>query len=139
MNLKVQRVLKFFNTEIEQYVIGDLKCLSKIRPDEETGLRGCTVPQAMLIFAVLDMLGYLVNEDPKASKKATLKNYKVIFSTKNGFFPANYEKETDKIVKLFRHGIMHQAFAKASGVAKVAQACTLVYYLIRWHSKFECG
>lgn len=125
MNAK-ERVLLFFNTELEQYVIGDLLRLSEIRPDKETGLRGCTVPQAMLSFAILDLLGYLVNEDIKASKKATLKNYKVIFASKYGLFPEQYEKEADRIVKLFRHGIIHQFFPKASAVAKLSKGSPLI-------------
>lgn len=127
MNPKIKRVLQFFNNELECYVIGDLDRLSEIRPDKNTGLRGCSTPQAMLIFAILDLLGYLINEDPNASKRATSKNYEVIFSSTLGLFPAQYEEETEKIVKLFRHGIMHQFFAKASGVTKATVDKPLIY------------
>ncbi|MCK5214747.1 MAG: hypothetical protein KAR05_05290 [Candidatus Omnitrophica bacterium] len=129
MNREVKRVLQFFNNEIKDYVIGDLDRLSAIRPDKKTGLRGCSIPQAMLIFAILDLFGYLVNEDPNVSKKATLKNYKVIFSAKLGLFPAHYEKEAKKNVELFRHGVMHQFFAKASGVAKLTQDMPLIHLI----------
>lgn len=126
MDPKRQRVLEFFDNEIEHYVIGDLVRLSEIRPDRQTGLRGCTVPQAMLIFAILDLFGYLINEDPCASKKKTFQNYKAIFSSKYGLFPLQYEKETERIVKIFRHGIMHQFFPKASGVAKMGKEKPLI-------------
>ena len=126
MNLKRQRVLSFFSDEIERYVIGDLIRLSEIRPDEETGLRGCTVPQAMLLFGIIDLFGYLINEDPGAKKDKTSQNYKEIFSSKHGLFPVQYEKETDRIVKLFRHGMMHQFFPKASAVAKLGEDMPLI-------------
>jgi hypothetical protein len=127
MKEKRVRVIQYFDTEIEQYVLQDLNRLSQIRPDPNTGLRGCTVPQAMLIFAVLDLLGYLVNEDPKASKKNTSKNYSAIFSSNLGLFPIQYEQDIDKIVKLFRHGLMHQFFPKASGIAKVIGDKPLIF------------
>ena len=126
MNPKVERVLQFLNDELDRQAIGDLTRLSEIRPDKETSLRGCTIPQAMLIFAILDLLGYLVNEDPNASKSATLTNYRVIFSAEHGLFPEEYEMEADRIVKLFRHGIMHQFFPKASAVAKVSKGAPLI-------------
>ena len=127
MKQKRARVIQFFDTEIEKYVLQDLDCLSKIRPDPNTSLRGCTIPQAMLIFAVLDLLGYLVDEDPKASKKNTSKNYNAIFSSKLGLFPVQYEQDSDKIVKLFRHGIIHQFFPKASGISKATGDKPLIF------------
>lgn len=127
MHQKRARVTQFFDTEIKLYVLQDLDRLSQIRPDKITGLRGCTIPQAMLIFAVLDLLGYLVNEDPKASKKNTYKNYRAIFSSNLLLFPAQYEQDSDKIVKIFRHGIMHQFFPKASGIAKVTVDKPLIF------------
>lgn len=63
-------------------------------------------------------LGFLVNPDAKASKTKTLENYAAIFSTALGLFPDEYARETIRIVKLFRHGIMHQVFPKASGIGK---------------------
>jgi hypothetical protein len=127
MKQKRARVIQYFDTEIEQYVLQDLKRLSQIRPDPKTGLRGCTIPQAMLIFAVLDLLGYLVNEDPKASKTNTFKNYSAIFASNLGLFPIQYEQDTDKIVKLFRHGLMHQFFPKASAIAKATVGQPLIF------------
>lgn len=120
------RVLNFFKNELNNYVVGDLNRLSEIHPDRRTGFRGCTIPQAMLIFALLDLLGYLINDDPTASKRNTLNNYKFIFSSTCGLFPKEYEKESDRIVKLFRHGIIHQFFPKASGIAKLSKDMPLL-------------
>lgn len=127
MTPKQQRVLQFFDDEVEKYVLQDLSRLSEIRPDPKTGLGGCTVPQAMLLFAVLDLFGYLVNENPGASKTRTLDNYRAIFSSKHGLLPMQYEEETERIVKLFRHGIMHQFFPKASAVVKVPDKMPLIF------------
>ncbi len=125
-NVKRQRVLSFLSDEVERYVIGDLTRLSEIRPDEGTGLRGCTIPQAMLVFAILDLFGYLINEDPRAKKDSTSQNYAAVFSSRHGLFPVQYEKETKRIVKLFRHGMMHQFFPKASAVAKLGANMPLI-------------
>ena len=123
MDLKRQRVVGFFTNEIERYVVGDLIRLSQIRPDEETGLRGCAVPQAMLVFATLNLFGYLINEKETTG---TSKSFKAIFSSKHGLFPTTYEEEGDRIVGLFRDGMMHQFFPKASAVAKVGEDMPLI-------------
>jgi hypothetical protein len=118
MDTKKERVLSFFDVEIGQFILGDLDVLAHIRPHPSTQLGGCTVPQAMLIFAALDLLGFLVNDDPNACKTKTAKNYQAIFSSDLGLFPVKYEAATDVLVKLFRHGVVHQFFSKASGMGK---------------------
>jgi hypothetical protein len=72
----------------------------------------------MLIFAALDLLGFLVNDDPNACKTETAKNYQVIFSSELGLFPETYQAAIDVLVKLFRNGIVYQFFSKASGIGK---------------------
>jgi hypothetical protein len=118
MDRKKERVLSFFDVEIGQFILGDLDVLAHIRPHPSTQSGGCTIPQAMLIFATLDLLGFLVNDDPNASKTNTAKNYQVIFSSDLGLFPEEYQVATDVLVKLFRHGIVHQFFSKASAMGK---------------------
>lgn len=54
-----QRVLGFFDNELSTFILPDLEILRIIRPDN-MGLRACTIPQAMLLFAVLDLLGLAV-------------------------------------------------------------------------------
>ena len=120
------RVLGFFQNEIDKYLVGDLTRLSEIHPDRKTGLRGCTIPQALLVFSIIDLLGFLINEDPNARKEATASNYKALFSSKQQLFPREYEAEADKIIKLFRHGITHQVFPKASGIAKLPNDSRLI-------------
>ena len=53
-------------------------------------------------------------------------NYKVIFASKHGLFPKQYENEAERIVKLFRHGIIHQFFPKASAIAKSSEDRDLI-------------
>jgi len=113
-----ERVLSFFDNEISMYILPDIDMLTnKIRPDEK-GLRGCTVPLAMMLFAVIDLFGYLMRDDEKAKKYETLENFKYLFSKRICFFPAIYEDNSEMIVKLFRHGLIHQFFPKASGITK---------------------
>lgn len=118
MNTKQKRVLSFFDIEIKQYVLGDLEILSHIRPHPTSQLGGCAAPQAMLIFSTLDLLGYLINKSPNARKTDTAKNLKVVFSSELKLFPETYIEYTDELIRLFRHGVMHQFFSKASGMGK---------------------
>ena len=96
-----KRVLQFFDNEIKLCVIGDLERLAGLRPIPPHDSQGCTIPQAMVLFAILDLFGYLLNPSAKAKKTET------------------FESSCDKLVMLFRHGIMHQFFPKASGIAKM--------------------
>ena len=113
-----QRVLGLFDTEVSMYILKDIDKLNEIRPDKE-GLCGCTVPLAMMLFAVIDFFGYLTRDDSNPKKTDTLANFKYLFSEKAAFFPKIYEDNCDKIVKLFRHGLIHQFFPKASGIGVV--------------------
>ena len=112
-----QRVLGFFDTEVSMYILKDIDKLDEIRPDED-GLGGCTVALAMMFFSVIDFFGYLTRDDSNPKKTDTLGNFKYLLSEKAGFFPKIYEDNCDRIVKLFRHGLIHQFFPKASGIAK---------------------
>ncbi len=48
-------------------------------------------------------------------------------SEKANFFPNIYKDNCEKIVKLFRHGLIHQFFPKASGIAKAGLANQLIF------------
>ena len=126
MTPQQQRILSFFGNEFDLFVLPDLRVLSEIRPDRK-GLRACTIPQAMLVFSIFDLLGYLINPDVKASKQRTLKNYRALFTSPLALFPPEYQKETDRIVQLFRHGLIHQFFPKASSIAKVSNPRPLIF------------
>jgi len=57
-------VIIFLDTAIRGYVVGDLKRLAEIRPDPQPpNLRGCTVPESLAVFAVLDLMGFLMRKD----------------------------------------------------------------------------
>jgi hypothetical protein len=134
------RVLNFFDDEIEKFLVQDIERLTnEIRPDSD-GLRGCTVPLAMMLFATIDFFGYLVRDDlrkgqgskkksrsKKPEKPKTMdENEGKTDNTKSsmyllsqaGLFPDEYSAKSEAIVHLFRHGLMHQVFPKASGIAK---------------------
>lgn len=68
MTAQRERVLRFFDTEIKNYFLGDLEVLSSIIPEQPHGLKSCAVPQAMMIFAMMDLLAYLLNPSPKAKE-----------------------------------------------------------------------
>ncbi len=53
-SLSKQRVLGFFDNEVSMYILKDIDRLTnEIRPDKDTGLRGCTVALAMMLFAII--------------------------------------------------------------------------------------
>ncbi|MGD0209657.1 MAG: hypothetical protein ABSC14_01595 [Desulfomonilia bacterium] len=111
------RVIGFFNTEVSMYILKDIDKLDEIRPDKD-GLCACAVPHALMLFSVIDFFGYLTRDDSNPRKEDTYGNFKYLLSEQAGFFPMMYKDNCDKIVKLFRHGLTHQFFPKASGIAK---------------------
>lgn len=124
-----KKVLGFFNNEVSMYILKDIDRLTnEIRPDKETGLRGCTVPLAMMLFAVIDLFGYLSRDDDATpQKKDTGGNFKYLLSEKANLFSTMYSVNCEKIVKLFRHGLFHQFFPKASGISKAGLGCPLIF------------
>jgi|GEM_PF-3594065 len=57
-------VVSFLETNVFGYAVGDIRRLGQIRPDPiPPNLRGCTVPECLSIFAVLDLLGFLMRGD----------------------------------------------------------------------------
>ncbi len=75
-SLSKQRVLGFFDNEVSMYILKDIDRLTnEIRPDKDTGLRGCTVALAMMLFAIIDLFGYLTRDDNNPRKTDTLGNF----------------------------------------------------------------
>lgn len=126
MTTSQQRVLEYFAVEFDRFVLPDLGTLAAIRPGPD-GLCGCAVPQAMVIFSIFDLLGYLTNPDPNASKRRTMENYRPFFASPLGLLPPEYAAETDRVVRLFRHGLIHQFFPKASSIAKASSQRPLIF------------
>jgi len=119
-------VESFFDDVISVYVLPDIDRLTnEIRPDNK-GLRGCTIPLAMFLFAVIDLFGYLVRPDQGANPRKTKRNFKYLLS-ESGYFPDVYADNWRKILVLFRHGVMHRFFPKASGIAKAGANRPLIY------------
>lgn len=122
-----ERLQNFFDAEISMYVLPDIDRLTnEIRPDNR-GLRGCTIPLAMLLFAVIDLFGFLMRPDKRANKRKTSRNFEFLLSESNYFPPETYSESWERIVRLFRHGVMHQFFPKASGIAKAGLNRPLIY------------
>ena len=132
MNTKCPNLENFLIYDINDYILPDVKRLrEEVRPDpDRKALRGCTVPTGMFAFAILDLVGFLMRPEPDAKREETTKNITFILSSTAGLFPNEYEKSTSLLIKLFRHGLMHQVFPKASGVAKIPKhiKLPLVFY-----------
>ena len=66
-------VVSFLETTVFGYAVGDIRRLGQVRPDPiPPNLRGCTVPECLSIFAVLDLLGFLMRGDFDDEKELDL-------------------------------------------------------------------
>jgi hypothetical protein len=118
--------VEVFFDAISMYVLPDIDRLTnEIRPDKQ-GLRGCTIPLAMLLFAVIDLFGFLTRDDQNPNKKHTWKNFRYLLS-RSGYFPPIYGEYWKRIHELYRHGVVHQIFPKASAIAKAGPNHPLMY------------
>lgn len=121
-----QRMRNFFDNEISTFILPDIDRLTnEIRPNER-GLRGCAVPLAMMLFSLMDLFGFLMRPEQNANKRNTRKNFEYLLSA-SGYFSEVYARNLELIIVLFRHGIMHQFFPKASGIAKAGFDTPLIF------------
>jgi len=121
-----RRMRNFFDNEISNFVLPDIDRLTnEIRPNDQ-GLRGCTVPLAMLLFSLIDLLGFLMRPDQNANKRKTRRNFEYLLS-ESRYFSETYAENWKMILELFRHGIMHQFFPKASGITKAGRNTPLIF------------
>ena len=112
-------ILNFLNGEISKYIIPDIQKLNGLRPQGREGTAGCTIPTAMLLFATVDLFGYLIRDDCRKPKLDDTKaNLKALFSHQLGNFSSEYTERLNILVYLFRHGLMHQVFPKMAGIQK---------------------
>ena len=104
----------FFAVRLKQFLFPDLKRLrQEIRPDGN--VRGCTTATAMLAFSAMDLLGFLMRDDPSAKKEQSAKNIRFFIDS---LFPYDQARHATVLVRLFRHGAMHQTLPKACGISK---------------------
>lgn len=68
-----------------------------------------TIPIALSVFAVADVLGYLSREEIDAKETDTTENLKAIFK---GLDVLNGKKFVEKFINVYRHGIIHSYFPK---------------------------
>lgn len=120
------RVLGFFDHEVTVYILNDINTLNKIKHDND-GAGNCAVPLAMMLFAVIDLFGYLTRDDEDPKKTDTLGNFKYLVSEEANFFAKIYNENYKKIVMLFRHGLIHQFFPKASGISRAGLGSPLIF------------
>jgi hypothetical protein len=116
-----ERVQNYLDT-ISKYLIPEIKGLASKRPNAD-GYEGYAVPLALTLFALMDVLGFLLrkrgtkgnNPDPKK----TIENFKALLAGSN-YFPEIYseEKTWRVLLTIFRHGISHTLFPKVSGIGK---------------------
>ena len=71
------RLRKYFESEVPMYILSDIETLGKIQRNEDNkGLGLCAIPQAMFLFAVVNLFGYLMK---KSDKLQTREAFEYIF------------------------------------------------------------
>lgn len=112
--MKKKQVEDFFKLFIKDYLVGDILELEKIKKNEYTGLRGCTIPLAMTVFSGVDLLGFLFGNNKKTDE--TENHFFEFFRiSESSFIKNQYNKVNIKKLALYRHGIMHTFFPKFQG------------------------
>ncbi len=113
------RILQFIENEARNYIVPDIRRLASIRPEGPMGLGSCAIAQAMFLFVIMEFFGYLIRDDvPNPNQKDTKGNLSQLFLNSLAGFPPEYVAHSCELVHLFRHGLMHQIFPKASGIRK---------------------
>ncbi len=118
---KKERVQNYLDT-ISKYLIPEIKGLASKRQNAD-GYEGYAVPLALTLFALIDVLGFLLRkEDANGNKpkpEETGKNFEALLAESNYFSETYSEGKTWSILlKIFRNGIVHTLFPKVSGIAK---------------------
>jgi hypothetical protein len=125
-------VLSFCHDRLNKYVVQDIERLTReIHPRGPQYLAGCTVPLGLTLFAVSDLLGFLIRydvdprvcSDPERYWGAT-KNSRCFLSQER-YFPPEVRRETGAIINVFRHGLVHQFFPKTWGITKIGPSNSL--------------
>jgi|GEM_PF-5745344 len=139
-NQAKREVLDFFENYIEKYALNDFDELMKIKPDS-SGLRACAVAQALAVFALVDLFGFYVRTDLKVKKvvidefddkglyelKADTTQSIRLFLENKRYFPSIANQDIPHIVRIYRHGLVHQYFSKYSGIGKPTFQTKLFY------------
>lgn len=123
----------YFEKNIQTYIITDLIVLQNIPEKlsesievwdkiQQNQLGYCTIPQAMAIFSYMDILGFLLRPNTSAedlsSKTQSNENIKCFL---NKFYVSKryiLENDIQPLIKLYRHGMMHQFLPKNVHVYK---------------------
>lgn len=137
MDYRTTEVYKFF-LFLEQYAFGDLQLFHKLAKEAEGkdaenqfensnfppttmypyGFEfnfgkpiNCraTIPFTLMIFSCMDILGFIVRNGNKNSHRETQKNIEEFYRF---ISPMPTQNEINCLVKLFRHGLMHNYFPK---------------------------
>ena len=121
-----KRMIEFFHNEISRYVLPDIERLTNEIGPNQKDPGGCTIPLALTLFSLIDLFAFLIRTDQKTDKRDTEGNYRY-FLAESGYFPEHYSHDWERILKLFRHGLTHQYFPKASGIKRAGSCKPLVY------------
>jgi len=114
-----ENILNFLNGTVTKYLIPGIVRLEKLRPQGPEDLSACAIPTAMLLFAIVDLFGYLLREDSRRPNVSeTEKNLRAIFKHPLAKFSPEYTERVQTLSGLFRNGLMHQIFPKAAGIRK---------------------
>jgi hypothetical protein len=110
----------YFDRAIKEYVLPDIDRLKNEIPPAPGG---CSVPLAMLLFAVVDLFGALMRPERSGNTEQNLKH----FLTETEYLPQPYADNHQALYRVFRNGIAHQIFPKDCGIGKAPDEEQLIY------------
>jgi len=117
-NMSKQTLDNFVAEVIDGWMCGDIENLENI-PHRLGQPGNCNFPIALYVFACTEFLGQLTARSPVPKQGGTKK---AILDYIEEFFPDEFKEELkphrNRFVNLFRHGLAHNYFAKASGVSR---------------------
>lgn len=112
-------IIDYIQTKvIDGYMLDDLKKIVKLPViSNQTG--NCNFPIVIYIFSCIEFLGTLVSESPIPDGPGATQNriWSYIELTFEQDFQ-QFQQHRSRFVQIFRHGLIHEFFAKNAGVSR---------------------
>ncbi len=119
---KKDNVINFLKS-LTEYVCGDLETFQDIHPDFR-GKKGCGVGEVLTCFAVIDVFGFLYNDNPQNKPVEHLStdnnsNLSYALTSPELFLSIlPHKKYAGTVIQLFRHALVHHYLPRQIGLLK---------------------
>ena len=114
--IATRRVREFMANEVAKYIVQDLERLITETWPRRDGTGGLAVPLGLTCFAIMDYFGFLTRRGSRVNKRQGSQN--ILFFVDNWLPKPRLGSSPAVLTRIFRHGMTHQFFAKASGITR---------------------